>query len=122
MLYIEIYFFLVFCCSCFAVFNLVFVFYFVFFFFFFFKQKTAYEMDGYWSSDVCSSDLIAAFADQVLEREWELPFETPRQMMVYTVFQELSTGLNYKNLRRKAIEQGDKALATALSLDRKSVV
>src|SRR6266487_6189609 len=25
--------------------------------FFFFKQKTAYEMDGYWSSDVCSSDL-----------------------------------------------------------------
>ena len=30
------------------------------FFFFFFKQKTAYEMCGRdWSSDVCSSDLIA---------------------------------------------------------------
>ena len=28
--------------------------------FFFFKQKTAYEMCGRdWSSDVCSSDLIA---------------------------------------------------------------
>src|SRR3989442_1916911 len=27
------------------------------FFFFFFKQKTAYEMRTYWSSDVCSSDL-----------------------------------------------------------------
>jgi hypothetical protein len=27
---------------------------------FFFKQKTAYEMlDGDWSSDVCSSDLLA---------------------------------------------------------------
>src|SRR5258708_8785403 len=26
-------------------------------FFFFFKQKTAYEMIWYWSSDVCSSDL-----------------------------------------------------------------
>src|SRR2546430_9022744 len=27
------------------------------FFFFFFKQKTAYEIDCDWSSDVCSSDL-----------------------------------------------------------------
>src|SRR3546814_6310590 len=33
---------------------------FVFFYFFFFKQKTAYEMRiSDWSSDVCSSDLIA---------------------------------------------------------------
>src|SRR3546814_7582313 len=32
-----------------------------FMFFFFFKQKTAYEMRiSDWSSDVCSSDLIAA--------------------------------------------------------------
>src|SRR3546814_8958626 len=32
-----------------------------YFFFFFFKQKTAYEMRiSDWSSDVCSSDLIAA--------------------------------------------------------------
>src|SRR3546814_10319050 len=31
-----------------------------YFFFFFFKQKTAYEMRiSDWSSDVCSSDLIA---------------------------------------------------------------
>src|SRR2546427_5573367 len=29
----------------------------VVFFFFFFKQKTAYEIDCDWSSDVCSSDL-----------------------------------------------------------------
>src|SRR3546814_1848233 len=35
--------------------------YFVYLFFFFFKQKTAYEMRiSDWSSDVCSSDLIAA--------------------------------------------------------------
>ncbi len=58
---------------------------------------------------------VRDFAGTVLEREWELPFSTPRQMMIYTTFQELSTGLNYKNLRRKAMEQGDKALATALS-------
>jgi acyl-[acyl-carrier-protein] desaturase len=58
---------------------------------------------------------VRAFADTVLEREWDLPFETPRQMMIYTTFQELSTGLNYRNLRRKAIEQHDPALSTALS-------
>src|SRR5690554_7239672 len=29
-------------------------------FFFFFKQKTAYEIDMDWSSDVCSSDLVDA--------------------------------------------------------------
>src|SRR3546814_15947557 len=34
-------------------------------FFFFFKQKTAYEMRiSDWSSDVCSSDLIAAFREE----------------------------------------------------------
>jgi len=35
--------------------------------------------------------------------------------MIYTTFQELSTGLNYRNLRKRAIEQNDPALATALS-------
>src|SRR4051812_26780201 len=55
------------------------------------------------------------FIDSVLERQWELPFETPRQMMIYTTFQELSTGLNYRNLRRRAMEQNDNALSTALS-------
>src|ERR1039457_792019 len=32
------------------------------FFFFFFKQKTAYEIQGDWSSDVCSSDLCCVFS------------------------------------------------------------
>src|SRR3546814_1224336 len=33
--------------------------------FFFFKQKTAYEMRiSDWSSDVCSSDLVACFRQQ----------------------------------------------------------
>src|SRR3546814_1608435 len=36
--------------------------------FFFFKQKTAYEMRiSDWSSDVCSSDLVAAGADALVE-------------------------------------------------------
>jgi acyl-[acyl-carrier-protein] desaturase len=59
---------------------------------------------------------IDAFAASVLEQVWELPFETPRQMMIYTTFQELSTGLNYRNLRRRLIEQKDNALATSLGL------
>src|SRR2546427_8942477 len=44
-------------------------------FFFFFKQKTAYEIDSDWSSDVCSSDLMlydhahgADFASEGLEQ------------------------------------------------------
>src|SRR3546814_9746330 len=41
------------------------VFMFVMCFFFFFKQKTAYEMRiSDWSSDVCSSDLLATFRDR----------------------------------------------------------
>src|SRR3546814_10371569 len=38
--------------------------FFGFFFVFFFKQKTAYEMRiSDWSSDVCSSDLLAGFVE-----------------------------------------------------------
>lgn len=57
---------------------------------------------------------VRDFADMILQQEWNLPFETPRQMMIYTVFQELSTGLNYRNLRRQALELNDTALGTAL--------
>src|SRR3546814_947555 len=40
------------------------------YFFFFFKQKTPYEMRiSDWSSDVCSSDLPAALADDELLRD-----------------------------------------------------
>src|SRR3546814_9513026 len=45
------------CCVMFYLFVVVVLW---FFFFFFFKQKTAYEMRiSDWSSDVCSSDLLA---------------------------------------------------------------
>src|SRR3546814_10309784 len=40
---------------------------FVFIYFFFVKQKTAYEMlISYWSSDVCSSDLLSGRAGTIL--------------------------------------------------------
>src|SRR5437762_4195311 len=35
--------------------------------FFFFKQKTAYEIHRYWSSDVCSSDLFMGFKTSRLD-------------------------------------------------------
>src|SRR3546814_9744002 len=39
--------------------------------FFFFKQKTAYEMRiSDWSSDVCSSDLVATRGQALLNRYW----------------------------------------------------
>src|SRR5436305_8647628 len=41
-------------------------------FFFFFKQKTAYEMRTYWSSDVCSSDLNALAALSAADHSSEL--------------------------------------------------
>src|SRR3546814_3172478 len=41
----------------------------LYFFFFFFKQKTAYEMRiSDWSSDVCSSDLVAGGGAALLPR------------------------------------------------------
>src|SRR3546814_9106901 len=45
------------------------MYYLVFHFFFFFNQKTAYEMRiSDWSSDVCSSDLVAAVRRDAGER------------------------------------------------------
>jgi acyl-[acyl-carrier-protein] desaturase len=52
------------------------------------------------------SDLLGA--------EWNLPFETPRQMICYTMVQELATGVNYVNLRRRAEEEGDEVLVSCL--------
>src|SRR3546814_6554058 len=53
------------CCAassvCLYVFCIFWLYFMVLFIFFFFKQKTAYEMRiSDWSSDVCSSDLLAA--------------------------------------------------------------
>lgn len=58
---------------------------------------------------------VRAFTSTVLEKEWNLPFQTVRQMMIYTTFQELATGLNYRRLREKALEQQDPALIKLLS-------
>lgn len=56
------------------------------------------------------------FEESLLGQEWELPFDHPRQMVCYTMIQELATFWNYRNLERFAIEEKDPALTTALRL------
>jgi acyl-[acyl-carrier-protein] desaturase len=57
---------------------------------------------------------MEAYADHLLGEEWELPFDHPRQMIIYTMIQELATWLNYKNLREQAQKEDDGALTKAL--------
>src|SRR3546814_2360802 len=57
------------------------VLFFCVFVFFFFKQKTAYEMRiSDWSSDVCSSDLLAGFDGDVLILYGDVPLVTTATM------------------------------------------
>jgi acyl-[acyl-carrier protein] desaturase len=59
---------------------------------------------------------MRAFEEEILAREWNLPYETPLEMIIYTVFQEYATKLNYQGLRRFARESGDAALDKVLAL------
>jgi acyl-[acyl-carrier-protein] desaturase len=61
-------------------------------------------------------DQIHGFQEEVLGRVWEMPYETPLEMMIYTTFQEFATSLNYRGLRRVAQASGDAALDRALVL------
>src|SRR3546814_8893318 len=106
--------------------------------FFFFKQKTAYEMRiSDWSSDVCSSDLVAlplARADMV-ERERGQRFGEPRQLMVMrceeaTAFVHLMHRLDHRPGERKPVigrgaapdlVQYDEALRGRLREDRRGL-
>ncbi len=56
------------------------------------------------------------FEEEILAREWNLPYGTPLEMIVYTVFQEYATKLNYQGLRRVAQGSGDGALDKVLAL------
>ena len=56
------------------------------------------------------------FQNQLLNFEWELPFDHPRQMVCYTMIQELATFHNYRRLEKIAAQNHDLALITALRL------
>jgi acyl-[acyl-carrier-protein] desaturase len=67
-----------------------------------------------------SEEGMRAYENSLLDNgEWKLPFDEPRQMVIYTMIQELATWLNYTNLR-KLVEiggsEGDPALSRALLL------
>jgi len=57
-----------------------------------------------------------AFVESLLDQEWELPFDHPREMVVYTMIQELATFWNYRNLEKMATQEKDWALVGALRL------
>ncbi|MBI3434269.1 MAG: acyl-ACP desaturase [Proteobacteria bacterium] len=79
------------------------------------KHSLALEM---WlvNSGSCSNDQIRDFEATILGREWNLPYHTPLEMIVYTTLQEFATALNYRGLRRVAENSQDPALAQALAL------
>ena len=62
-----------------------------------------------------TEEQVRAFEHELLGAEWQLPFDTPRQMIIYTMIQEMATGLNYTNLRRRAETEQDIALARTLA-------
>lgn len=53
---------------------------------------------------------------ELFDAEWELPFDHPRQMICYTMIQELATFWNYRNLEKMASREKDFALVTALRI------
>jgi len=53
--------------------------------------------------------------DDVFAQEWELPYDNARAMVIYTMVQELSTQLHYRNLRH-VLNGRDPALDKALLL------
>jgi acyl-[acyl-carrier-protein] desaturase len=53
--------------------------------------------------------------DGVFAQEWELPYDNARAMVIYTMVQELSTQLHYRNLRH-VLAGRDPALDKALLL------
>lgn len=56
------------------------------------------------------------FEQSLLGQEWELPFDHPRQMVCYTMIQELATFWNYRQTEKIAIQERDPALIGALRL------
>ncbi len=59
---------------------------------------------------------LQEFQEDVLAKEWSLPYDTPLEMILYTTLQEYATGLNYRRLRRLDGVSCDPALHRVLDL------
>ena len=54
--------------------------------------------------------------ERLLSVEWTLPFDSGRQMLIYSMLQELATQLNYINLSKLTAPAGDQALQRLILL------
>jgi len=79
------------------------------------KHSLALEM---WlvNSGSRTDNQIREFEELILGREWNLPYDTPIEMIVYTMLQEFATALNYRGLRKVADQANDAALDKVLFL------
>jgi acyl-[acyl-carrier-protein] desaturase len=55
--------------------------------------------------------------NRLMEKEWELPFKTARQMTIYGCLQEMATFVIYVKQEQRAKEAGDECLATIFRLN-----
>jgi acyl-[acyl-carrier-protein] desaturase len=63
-----------------------------------------------------TEEQLADLEGRVFQHQWNVPHDSAVGMLCYAMAQELATGLNYRNLRRRVEEQGDPALAKVLGL------
>jgi acyl-[acyl-carrier-protein] desaturase len=61
-----------------------------------------------------SEEQMTDLENDVFQREWNLPHDSHLGMLIYAMVQELATWLNYRNLRKYAIDGDDEALSTLL--------
>jgi acyl-[acyl-carrier-protein] desaturase len=54
---------------------------------------------------------------RLMEKEWELPFKTARQMTIYGCLQEMATFVIYVRQEQRAKELGDECLSTIFRLN-----
>src|SRR3546814_4213561 len=90
----------------------------VFLWFFFFKQKTAYEMRiSDWSSDVCSSDLIADewLAWGVRERDWKPSTASDNRSVVNHHLLPAFRGQRIEKIRSEERRVGKECVSTCRS-------
>lgn len=59
-----------------------------------------------------TSDQMFDYEEELLSKQWKLPFATARQMTFYGAIQELATFMMYKHQEKLARERGDTVLAT----------
>jgi hypothetical protein len=63
-----------------------------------------------------SQQAIEADYYENLTRTWDIPFATPRQMVLYAAFQEQLTHLSYESLAKRAVEENAPLIGQIMQL------